>query len=79
MLRSRVDDGERGLPSAANIDVYKTTRLEVDLEIDVKNIGTVARSFRLRGSVDIYYEKQDRASEESLILDSWGAFCEFSR
>ena len=78
-LRKKVDSTFWGLPSAANIDVYRTTRLDINLAMDVKNVSGVARSFRLRGTVDIYYDKEDPDSEESMILDSWGLKIKRSR
>ncbi|KAL5255899.1 hypothetical protein ACHWQZ_G011199 [Mnemiopsis leidyi] len=71
-LRKTVDLSSPGRPSAANIGVYRTTRLVINLSMDVKNVSGVARSFRLRGTVDIYYDKEDPDAEETLILDSWG-------
>ena len=78
-LRKKVDSTFWGLPSAANIDVYRTTRLDINLAMDVKNVSGVARSFRLRGTVDIYYVKEDPDAEESMILDSWGLKIKRSR
>ena len=78
-LRKKVDSTFWGLPSAANIDVYRTTRLDINLAMDVKNVSGVARSFRLRGTVDIYYDKEDPDAEESMILDSWGLKIKRSR
>ena len=81
-MKKRLDDsrsrglasGSRGLASAANTDVYKTTRLSLNLGVDVKEVEGVMRSFRVRGVVDIHYVKVDKEAEEAFILDSWGLF-----
>ena len=74
-MKKRLDDSRsRGLASAANTDVYKTTRLSLNLGVDVKEMEGVARSFRVRGVVDIHYVKVDKEAEEAFILDSWGLF-----
>ena len=79
-MRDRVDRGVlEGFPSAANIASYKTVRLLLDLEVEMKSDVTGVdednRFLRLGGHVDIYYEKQNRSAEEHMILDSWGWLC----